>query len=388
MEDVRGVDPEKISLLTGEQSNSAAIVDDRFFIKLYRRLEQGTNPETELLKYLTEANFKFTPRLHGKVTFQRGRTEYTLGILQEALPVEADGWEYALEVTDRYFDRVAETKLPANPYPEALSDSIPAWLEEVGSEMLSMARVLGIRTAEMHLALAKADAPGLSPVEGRPEDTKGLARQIREEAERMHEMLDQRELDTDAPAPDLDAAAWTEALDRLDTLADLDVTSDKIRLHGDYHLGQVLQADGEFYILDFEGEPARSIEERRQRGHALRDVAGMLRSLDYAVLAAWKEAGDGDDDLLPWADILTRWCQTLFLHGYFDTAGDSDFVVPEAQRDLLLWSYLFEKVIYEVRYELNHRPHWAWLPLRGLERLLDAPDALPRLRPQPAEHSA
>ncbi len=388
MDHVSGVDPEKISLLTGEQSNSAAIVDGRFFIKLYRRLEQGTNPETELLRYLTEANFTFTPRLHGKVTFRRGRTEYTLGLLQEALPVEADGWEYALEVTDRYFDRVAETTPPNDPYPQALSDAIPAWLEEVGSEMLSMARVLGIRTAELHLALAKADAPGLSPTPGRPEDTKGLARRIHSEAEHTRTMLDQHDAATDGPRPGLDPAAWSAALNRLDTLADLAVTSDKIRLHGDYHLGQVLQADGEFYILDFEGEPARSIEERRQRGHALRDVAGMLRSLDYAVLAGWHEATDDNTALLPWADILTRWCQSLFLHGYLDTAGESDFVVPEEQRDLLLWAYLFEKVIYEVRYEISHRPRWTWLPLRGLSRLLDTPDALPRLTPPRSERAS
>ena len=185
------------------------------------------------------------------------------------------------------------------------------------------------------------------------------------------EMLEERDLPNDVSVPDWEDEAWQKALRRLDTLADTAITSPKIRLHGDYHLGQVLHADGEFYILDFEGEPARPLEERRQRGHALRDVAGMLRSLDYSILAAWQEHADDHDEFAAWADVLTRWCETLFLQAYLDTTDEAAFVVPTEHRERLLWTYLFEKVLYEVRYELNHRPGWVWLPLRGLKRLLD-----------------
>jgi maltose alpha-D-glucosyltransferase/alpha-amylase len=370
MSDISYANAQNIHLLTGEQSNSAAIVDGMYFIKLYRRLERGINPETELLEYLTATDFSFTPRLHGSVRFQRGGSRYTLGIVQEALPIDADGWEYALEIVGRFFERVAETKPPADPYPEEVTDSLPTWLDEVASEMLSMARVLGVRTAEMHLALGEAEAPALAPVDGAVDDMEQLAVHVRSEAEMTRQMLDDYDPADDAPLSVPDDDAWHDAMTRLDALEKTSITSSKIRLHGDYHLGQVLLADGEFYILDFEGEPTRSLDERRARGHALRDVAGMLRSLEYAILAAWKEHSE-DAPLDPWAEVLVRWSETIFLQSYLDTTQESDFVVPPDHREHLLWTYLLEKVLYEVRYELNHRPSWVWLPLYGLRRLLD-----------------
>lgn len=370
-------DPNNVHLLTGEQSNSAAIVDDDYFVKLYRRLEPGTNPEPELLNHLTDVGFKFTPELKGTVNFQRGREVYNLGILQEALPVDADGWEYALEITDRYLDRVIETKPPRDTLPEDDGDQIPAWLDEVGSEMLAMARTLGTRTAEMHLALAKAETPDLAPVPGDPDDAARIANRIRDEAQTTRSLLDGR--DMPAKAPDLESINWKAITEKLDVLADADIQCDKIRLHGDYHLGQVLQADGEFYILDFEGEPARPIDERRERAHALRDVAGMVRSMEYAVLAAWREQSDTDDELEVWAHALARWAEVLFLQTYFDTAEDADFLIDPPERDLLLWSYLLEKVLYEIRYEINHRPAWVWIPLHGLQHLLEETDSRPGL---------
>ena len=368
MSNIPQADAQNVHLLTGEQSNSAAIIDNTYFIKLYRRLERGINPETELLEYLTDTEFSFTPKLHGSVRFQRGRSHYTLGIVQEALPVDADGWEYALEIIGRFFDRVEDTKPPADAHPDALTDAVPPWLDDVASEMLSMTRVLGIRTAEMHLALGRARDAALAPEDGAPGDTKQLADRVRADAETTRAMLEAHGGDLAGPTPDHDA--WTQALDRVAALGQTSVTTPKIRLHGDYHLGQVLLADGEFYILDFEGEPTRSLDERRARDHALRDVAGMLRSLDYAILAAWKEHSD-DAPLGPWVEVLTRWCETLFLQAYLDTTDGADFVVPSDHREHLLWTYLLEKVLYEVRYELNHRPSWVWLPLHGLRRLLD-----------------
>ncbi len=389
---VRGFEAEEVRLMTGEQSNSSAIIDHTFFIKLYRRLERGANPETELLGHLTEVGFKFIPRLHGSIDFRRGRDKYALGILQEALPVETDGWNYALEMTGRFFDRVAGSKPPLPTAAEGAqppSESAPPWLDEVASEMLSTAHVLGIRTAEMHRALARATAPGLAPVEGEAGDAERLAKRIRAEAETTRERLQGHD---GAPDNLPDDALWSEITHRLDALletGDDAPTAERIRIHGDYHLGQTLRADGEFYLLDFEGEPARSLEERRRPDSALRDVAGMLRSIEYAVLAAYQEHRDkatpqqpanGDTtapeersgaDLDAWAGALIRWCEATFLAGYTDTAAGEAFLPPPDQRAKLLWAYLLDKVLYEVRYELSHRPTWTWLPLRGLRRLLE-----------------
>jgi maltose alpha-D-glucosyltransferase/alpha-amylase len=372
----QGEVPESVDLLTGEQSNTAAIVNGDYFFKLYRRLEEGTNPEKELLDHLTEVDFTFAPRLHGTIDFRRSDRQYTLGVLQEALPVETDGWSYALDATTHFLDRVANTKFPREevaplqngqigPSP---GESAPVWLEEVAPEMISLARVLGIRTGEMHRALARAEAPDLCPVPSDDDSGAQLATRIREEAHTTRTMLDAH--DDLAPSVLPPIEAWDRAMDRIDNLTGLGGHHARIRIHGDYHLGQVLRADGDFYILDFEGEPARPIEERRRRENALRDVAGMLRSLEYAVLAAWQDHTETDDAYADWVDALLRWADATFLDAYADTVGDADFVPPTTSRYDFLWAYLFDKALYEVRYELNHRPSWAWLPLRGLRRLL------------------
>jgi len=370
-EELRDVVPERIRLFSGEQSNSAAILNDRFFIKLYRRLEAGVNPETELLEYLTRAGFRFIPKLYGNATFTSLGKQYSIGILQEALPVESNGWVYALQMMRRFLERIAYTPAPEALLPADYTDTSPVWLEEVAPEMLYLSHMLGVRTAELHKALARADSPTLKPIEGDPDDVPRRIARIRQEAEETRSLLAEAEID-DREA--LDEGLWETAFHRLDDLQNLEATRQKIRIHGDYHLGQVLRADGEFYILDFEGEPARTIEERRERDYALRDVAGMLRSIEYAAFASWKDfqAQHQGQALETWTSILVEWCKAVFLNAYFSTAEGCDFILPRGIREPILWAYLFQKALYEIRYELNNRPDWVCLPLRGLKRLLEA----------------
>jgi maltose alpha-D-glucosyltransferase/alpha-amylase len=251
--------------------------------------------------------------------------------------------------------------------PEAHAVDAPGWLEDVAPEILSLARVLGIRTAELHLALSRSEDPDIRPLDGTPEDVRSLVERIREEADQTRQMLSQRsDKLADLPRP----ADWDAALRRLDLLSAADANQKKIRVHGDYHLGQVLLANGEFYILDFEGEPARNLEERRRRDFALRDVAGMLRSLEYAALGSYAEREDHDGRLGEWTRRLIKWCERVFQNAYFDIAESGDFVATGNERPLFMWAYLFEKALYEIRYELDHRPGWTWLPLQGLRRLL------------------
>ena len=365
---MRGVHAASARLLTGEQSNSSAILEDAFFIKLYRRMEPGINPEIELLAYLTRVGFKFIPRLHGRVTFRRSGVEYVMGILQEALPVETDGWRYALEMMAHFLDRVGEMVPPGDGAPMDYSDTPPPWTDELAPEMMSLARVLGIRTAELHLALSRAEEPDMAPEEGAPEDTVALIERVRADVAETRAMLAERAAGLDELPTE---EQWEDGLRRLEGLRELEGTRQKIRVHGDYHLGQVLRAEGEFYILDFEGEPARPMEERRKRDYAMRDVAGMLRSLEYAALAAWREHAEavpGQD--VWWTDMLVRWCEAVFLDAYFSIAEQGAFILPPDIRKPFLWAYLFDKALYEVRYELNSRPTWVHLPLRGLMRLL------------------
>jgi maltose alpha-D-glucosyltransferase / alpha-amylase len=269
----------------------------------------------------------------------------------------------------RYLERVAGSTLHEESLPNRYDAPVPVWLEEVAPEILSLARVLGIRTAELHMTLARADTPGLTPEEGTPADVTRLVERVRTEARLTRRMMKEHAERLESLPDDVH---WEAGLRRLETLLTIEPQRQKIRIHGDYHLGQVLRAEGEFFILDFEGEPARTLEERRQLDFALRDVAGMLRSLEYAAFASWREHVDSNGEgSKAWAIYLVRWLEAVFLTAYLGTADEADFVQPTNIREPLLWAYLFDKALYEVRYELNHRPDWTWLPLRGLMRLLD-----------------
>ncbi|CAA9586658.1 MAG: GH13_16 / GH13_36 / GH13_23 / GH13_17 / GH13 _4 / GH13_31 / GH13 / GH13_40 / GH13_30 / GH13_29 / G H13_35 / GH13_20 / GH13_2 / GH13_21 / GH13_18 / GH13 _34 / GH13_1 [uncultured Truepera sp.] len=349
-----------------EQSNSSASFGGLVFGKLYRKLEDASNPEVEMLSYLTQAGFPFVPPLQGSLSFRRGEPALTLGILQSFIPGGSDAWTYALEETGRYLGRTAEAAVPEDALPEHFNDPLPAWLEESASENLQLAGLLGVRTAELHTVLAQADTPALRPEPTTSEDLEGFVERVRREAETTLEQLE-------AQGHPFDRSTLEHGLERLERLAETSPDWQKIRVHGDYHLGQIIRAEGELYILDFEGEPARPLSERRERDGALRDVAGMLRSLEYAGLVAWQqyvqESGNDDET---WADLLIRWSEAAFLEAYLSTVGDAASFLPgDAEtRDLVIWAYQLDKVLYEVRYELGSRPDWVWLPLRGLERLL------------------
>ena len=349
-----------------EQSNSSAILGAEVFGKLYRKLEDESNPEVEMLSYLTEAGFPFSPPLQGSLTFRRGEKPLTLGIFQSFIQGGNDAWGYALDEFRFYLGRIAETSLPENAYPQHFSDPVPAWLEDAAGESLQLASLLGVRTAELHTTLARAEAPALRPEATTTEDLQGFAARVRRDAETTLTQLS-------AQGHEVDRTALERGLERLGQLAQTNPDWHKIRVHGDYHLGQVIRAESQLYILDFEGEPARPLNERREKDQALRDVAGMLRSLEYAGLVAWQnyaeETGSTDD---AWADLLTRWSEAVFLEAYLSTAGETALYLPQnaEERDLVIWAYQLDKVLYEVRYELGSRPDWVNLPLRGLERLL------------------
>ncbi|MFB6271255.1 MAG: maltose alpha-D-glucosyltransferase, partial [Salinibacter sp.] len=328
-------EPEHIELFSGEQSNTSALINGNYFAKIYRRLEEGPNPEKELLEHLTSVNFTFAPRLHGTVHFRRQRRRYTLGVFQEALDVETDAWTYALDSTAQFLDRVENSSFPREQAQTAdrsaakekgnagreETPTIPVWLNEVAPEMISFARTLGVRTAEMHRALFRAEAEDLHPIEAPADAGAELAERIRSELTETRNLLARQDPLHAGPLPP--DSAWDEAKTQLATLDGLTGDHQRIRIHGDYHLGQLLRAEGDVYILDFEGEPTRPLEERRKRENALRDVAGMIRSLEYAVLAAWEDHADTDSDYEPWIDALLYWVETTFLNAYIDTAEEA-----------------------------------------------------------------
>ncbi|HSK08585.1 MAG TPA: maltose alpha-D-glucosyltransferase [Vicinamibacterales bacterium] len=381
--DLGGLKP---SATRREQSNSSLIFDDALILKLIRRLDPGHNPELEISFHLTErARFQRVPPFEGSLHYQGPGTEpVTLGILHRLVPHQADGWGHAIEELGRYFERVAsEPDLPPEPPAGAsafglVGVEVPTPIDRAIGGFRETASRLGRRTAELHLALASAHYnPAFTPEPFTSRDLALTAARMAEEARSTLEVIEQA-----LPSlPERSREPARRLVDQRDavvgTLAALSAVPDpgeKVRVHGDYHLGQVLWAEGDFYILDFEGEPDRPLAERRARQSPMKDVAGMLRSYSYASWVALRSQSPppgGLTGLQAWAAAWRAWVSAEFLRSYLDTARDASFL-PHDRNSLhaLLRVFLLEKALYELRYELNHRPDWLAIPLAGIHEIL------------------
>ncbi len=324
-------EPQSARLIEGEQSNSSVVFDDALILKVFRRVEAGINPELELLRFLTEAGFKNIAELAGWYAYSGAQMEATLGIMQRFVVGGEDGWERAL-------------------------DAIVAGDEA----FLDTLRRLGEVTGRMHSALGSDTMdPSFCPEQTSTESLGLLTATVDEEIERVFVSLPD-------DVPDLDEirGRGEEVRERLRLLTNIGGTGRVIRVHGDFHLGQTLWDGDDWVILDFEGEPARSLPERRRKRSPLRDVAGMLGSFGYAASAA--EVLRDTPAPLDWEDRARE----EFLEGYRATV-DRSLVPSGAAMDKLLKVFELEKAVYELRYELNNRPDWVRIPVLGLARMLE-----------------
>lgn len=378
-----------------EQSHSGYRFDDRLLLKIFRRLEAGLNPDVEIGRFLAErTTYRNVPTTLGTLDYEAGASgiePVTLALLQPWVENEGTGWDHALRILGETLSRLAagpETLPPAEMGYATLLEHVhapppPSLVSRLADDLLGAAR-LGRRTAELHLALAsRDDDPAFRPVPITRDDLALWSSEIRAQVERSLAAL--REAVRSLPGPlRADAAQVLEAradlLDQLSGLADAPASGVRIRVHGDYHLGQVLCRGDDFTILDFEGEPIRPLAWRRQTHTAWRDVVGMLRSYDYAASAALlARTGDGPAlraRLEPWAAAWRSWMGVAFVRRYLEVAGTAEFAVPEpATRAALFRALLLDKALYELNYELSHRPDWAPIPLRGILSLLPTPTA-------------
>jgi len=392
-----GMEP---SLMRAEQSNSSVVFGDRLVLKLFRKLDEGRNPDLEIGEFLTEkAGFKYIPPVAGALEYRRGQGQTkTLGILQGFVPNQGDAWQYSLDALSRYYEQAAAQ--PPEKSAEIIQSAKDSLLEMVGQEpsqdardligtYLESARLLGTRTAELHIALASApEDPVFAPEPFNPFYQRSLYQSMRNLTASAFSGLRRRVGPGAAGLPEAarDAAVRVLSLEepilaRFRALQDRRITAMRTRIHGDYHLGQVLYTGTDFVIIDFEGEPARPISERRIKRSPLRDVAGMIRSFHYAAYAALlgRVAGQAlrPEDLPalePWADFWFQCTSATFLNAYLEMAGTAAFI-PQAREELsvLLDAYLLEKAIYELGYELNNRPDWVRIPLQGILKLVVRP---------------
>jgi trehalose synthase-fused probable maltokinase len=318
-----------------EQSNSSVVLDERLVLKAYRRLGAGPNPELEILRFLTERDFPHIPALRGWYAHSGRLIDATLGIVQEFLAGATDGWDLAL-----------------------------ADLQEDPSRFVARARALGEVTGRLHSVLGSENQdPAFAPEETSSEALGLLTATVDEEIEQVFLDLPESE--------DLDPirGRGEEVREKLRLLTQVGSAGRVIRHHGDYHLGQVMHTpDAGWVVLDFEGEPARTLVERRRKRSPLRDVAGMLRSFAYAGVAS---------ELLHGAPAPAGWNEAVraaYLDGYLEETDQSLLPPGRAAIERLLAVFELEKAVYELRYELDNRPDWVRIPVTGIVRLLEPDD--------------
>jgi maltose alpha-D-glucosyltransferase/alpha-amylase len=370
---------------SAEQSNTSLIFDDLAILKLFRRLGPGENPEVEMTRFLTEtAHFQHIPAYLGDL--HRVSDRATIASLQAFARNQGDGWAWTLEELARYYESVVGCPAPLSVGGPATLESmheVPLEAKEHAGLYLDAAHLLGRRTAELHLALATQTND--VAFEAEPFTREDLAT----ERERIEQQVTSAlaALERTLTTSELELTQETvkrvqELLARRGSVKErlAELSGDpvrfgqRIRIHGDLHLGQLLRARTDFLFVDFEGEPARSLEERRRKQSPLRDVAGMLRSFSYAAQAALgrhiQRRQEHSSTLEPWAALWERSVSGEFLRGYRDTMGDSPLLASAEKAQVLLRSLLLEKACYELAYELNNRPTWLYIPLAGVRELL------------------
>jgi maltokinase len=322
---------ERVRPMGAEQSNTSVVFDDELVLKVYRRIEAGVNPELELLRFLTARDFPAIASLEGWAAYVGTPLDATLAIAQAFVPGEGDGWDLAL-------DALAE-------------GDAEAFVERV--------RLLGETTGAMHRILGSDPSdPTFAPEEPSGEALGLLTASIDEEIERLFSAL------PDLPELEPVLGRGEDIREQLRGLTHVGSVGRVIRNHGDFHLGQALWADGRWVILDFEGEPARTVVERRQKRSPLRDVAGMLRSFAYAASASSLERG---------VEPPPGWeerAREAFLDGYLEEM-DLALIPSGPALERLLAVFELEKAVYELRYELDNRPGWVRIPVAGILRLLE-----------------
>jgi maltose alpha-D-glucosyltransferase/alpha-amylase len=361
--------PEHIRAVETEQSNSTALVDNDYVVKVYRKLASGINPEIEIGRFLTEvAGFANTPALLGSVELIEDEKKSAIAIVHAFVENQGDAWT----VTSAYLDRFVDEQrlLAASDHPGQSEEQIP---------YLRYMSQIGRRVAEMHLALAGSDEiADFAPEPTRHADVQQWIEDVVARAERVFEALQQRRetmKEADRLLVDQVAAQAASLRDRLGALLPPDIGGLNIRHHGDFHLGQILIVKDDIFIIDFEGEPRRPLNERRRKAPAARDVAGLIRSIDYSATAALERALRGAPDeqgklgaaLAEWRDRSAA----AFLAAYREVMANQRLwpAGPQAAEQMLTF-FLLEKAFYEIEYEMAHRPEWLRVPLMGMLRIL------------------
>jgi maltose alpha-D-glucosyltransferase/alpha-amylase len=392
---IASIDPaelEPIVRAPADQSNTSLIYGRRLLLKLFRRMEAGQNPDYEIPRHLArQQRFDRLPPLVGGLEYRvAGSEPTTLAVLQGFVESQADGWRHALDELARYYQgAVADAREghPAPPAPyrpwDALDRPPPDYVRNTVAGYLECAATLGRRTAELHLALAaETGEPAFDPEPLDAETLHRLAAAMCAQAESAATLLEARldALDRETrPMAETLLARRLELLAQLQAFGRVEAAVIRSRVHGDYHLGQLLWVEDDYVVLDFEGEPARTLEERRAKQSPLKDVGGMVRSFAYAAHVALRtftrDQPHDEERLREWARAWHVWVAASFLREYRRTVQGTPIIPADAAScSQLLLGFTLDKAVYEVLYELNSRPEWVRVPLSGIVELLGGED--------------
>ncbi len=384
-----GADSLEPALAKKEQSNTSITFGDRFILKIVRRLQEGVNPDLEISRFLTErTEFQQTPALAGSLDLEFPKNTNggaTVGILQAWVRNEGDGWSYTLDQLGDYLENCAARSdkfdgeiRPLTTLLDSLKQDVPPLAREMIGPYLATASLLGQRTGELHVALASdAHDPDFAPEPVTQFYRRSRYQSLRTATDSALTLLKEcmpRLPDEARAAAALLLPLKAAILARFRLAVDRKITAMRIRCHGDYHLGQVLFTGKDFVIIDFEGEPARPLAQRRAKRSALVDVAGMLRSFDYAenfALRAGEYREEAQQRMKSWGQYWVYWVSKNFLEAYLKSASSGGFLPATTEElKILLELSTLQKALYELTYELNNRPDWVSTPIRGILDIL------------------
>jgi maltose alpha-D-glucosyltransferase/alpha-amylase len=372
-----------------EQSNTSVIYNDSYVVKFFRRIFADKNPDYEMSRFLTEKHsFKNTPAYLGSINvIDSDNTYITIALMQEKIENEGDAWEYMLKELHNVFMNLSHKKICISHLPKVemfrslkISDVPPQIIDWVGLNLFLKVQTLAKRTAEMHIELgSEFEDTAFTPAHFNRDYEVWLKNRLIHQFQNRLNTIENNMHKLDGLALDL----AKEFLDKKNEIRKRFIQFDwtklkgeRIRLHGDYHLGQILVRNNDFYILDFEGEPESTIRDRKVKQPPLKDVAGLFRSFHYAIYATiFNHPNDfpqDQKDLFEAAELLYTYLNGVFLEVYTEAIQRANLNIGYSQERIFILKYcLLEKAVYEIGYELNSRPRWALIPLKGISNIIN-----------------
>ena len=372
-----------------EQSNTSIIYNDKFVLKFFRRIYADRNPDYEMSRFLSEKkDFKNTPAYLGSMQIKdQENTNITIALMNEMVPNEGDAWDYMLKELHKVFSNLEYKNINIEALPIAnrfermtIRDIPPQIIDWVGLNVFTKVQTLAKRTAEMHIALgSEFEDTAFTPTRFNGDYTVWLKNRLLYQFQNRLNAVENNLHKLDGLALELANEFLEKKNEIRKRFVDFDWTKlkgERLRVHGDYHLGQILVQNDDFYILDFEGEPESTIRDRKVKQPPLKDVAGLFRSFHYAIYATifnnLKNYKHSQDELFDAGEVLYRYLKNVFLGTYVTEIQNANINIGYNQERIFLLKYsMLEKAVYELGYELNSRPRWAVIPLKGISNIIN-----------------